>query len=107
MDLDAYLSQTIEIITKIRQNIDEFTLNSDLKQYILNESEEVSKTKQLDINSAVSEVLNSLGTPEEFANKILSEINEEKKYLLLKVIIASVLAFFPIIILVLVIFRLL
>ena len=107
MDLDTYLSQTIEIITKIKQNIDEFTLNSDLKQYILNESEEVSKTKQLDINSAVSEVLNSLGTPEEFASKILAEINNEKKYLLLKVIIASILAFFPIIILVLVIFRLL
>lgn len=106
MDLDIYIEQTITIIISHRNDVDQFTLNSDLKQYILNESEKLSQTQQIDLNTAVENFMDSLGTPEEFAYKILSDIKHENLYLLGKVLIASFLAFFPIILILIVILRL-
>ena len=97
VDLDTYLSETISIISQIKQDIDLFMLNSDLKQYILDESESLSKNENISINEAVDRVMNILGSPQVFAQKVLSEVKHEKKYLLGKIFIASLLALFPVI----------
>ena len=103
MDLDSYLTQTISFITEQKEDIDVFTLTSDLKQYILDESEQLSERQNININNAVKEVLINLGSPEAFAKKILKEIQQEKRYLLGKIALASLLAFFPVIVLIIVI----
>lgn len=103
MDLDTYISETISIILKEKTDVDSFTLTTDLKQYILDESTNLSNIEGISINNAVENVMESIGTPEQFAEKILSEIREHKWYLISKITIASLLAFFPIIVLILVI----
>ena len=101
MNLDEYISETISILSTHKTDIDEFSLTSDLKEYILNESENLSKVQNLDINNAVDSVVASLGTPEQFADQILRELSQHTKYLILKIIIASLIAFGPFIILIL------
>ena len=105
MDLDTYLSETISIISQFKSNIDLFNLNSDLKQYILDEANNLTQTEDLPINEAVDRVMSHLGPPEQFANTILTEVEQEKKYLIVKVLIASAIAFFPLIVLIIAIIQ--
>ena len=97
MELDAYLSETISIISQVKPDIDLFQLNSDLKQYVLDESENLSQNENISINEAVDKVMTMLGSPDQFAHKVLSEVQQEKKYLYGKVLLASLIAFLPII----------
>ncbi len=97
MNLDDYLAETINIISQVKPDIDLFQLNSDLKQYVLDESENLSQNENISINEAVDKVMNMLGSPDQFAHKVLSEVKQEKRYLLGKVLVASLLAFLPII----------
>ncbi len=105
MELDSYLSQTILIISEKKKNIDLFMLNSDLKQYILDESEIISQNKNVSINEAVEEVIKSIGTPEQFAERILSEVKKEKLYLLSKILVAVAIIGFPILIFIFAVIR--
>ena len=100
LELDVYLAETIKEIEKnYKKQIDLFNLNSDLKQYILDESETLCQNENITINEAVEKVLQSIGTPKQFADKILKEIKHEKLYLLGKILVAVVIAGFPIVIL--------
>ena len=105
LDIDTYLSETISIISITKKDIDLFMLNSDLKQYILDESQNLSKNQGISINEAVDKTLSSLGTPDQFAKKVLAEVQQEKRYILGKILIASLLAFFPFIIIIVIIFH--
>ena len=105
MELDTYLTETISIIEKEKKDIDLFMLNSDLKQYILDESEIVAQNENVSINEAVNKVLQSIGTPDQFAKKILSEVRREKLFLLSKILLAVAIIGFPILIFIIVVLR--
>ena len=99
VDLDTFLSETISIISQVKKDIDLFMLNTDLKQYVLDEANNLSETDNIPINEAVETIITQLGPPERFANTILAEVSQEKNYLIGKVLIASLIAFFPVIVL--------
>jgi hypothetical protein len=105
VDLDAYISKAVIYINAQKSDIDEFTLTQDLKQFILDEAEKISKSENISITAAVHQFLNRRGTPEEFGSQILSEIHQESKYLIAKILVAVTIALSPILFLVLSIIR--
>lgn len=94
VDVDEYLSQVIALLKK-KMTLDSSSVLLDLKEFIYGQANILVENDQKKMNEAIYVVITKLGSPEVFAEKFIRELRNEKLFLIGKISLAVVLALFP------------
>ena len=96
IDVSKYILDITNALDKKNDfSYDKQAVTQDLKEYIYEQASKIADQEQITMNVAVIATIEKEGTPEEFANRFVQDIRNEKRYLILKIIIAFFIALFP------------
>ena len=102
IDVDQYIAEISSFLDQKfgTKKYDKLAVAQDLKEYIYDQAGQLAEKDQLQMDKAVNIIIDEMGPPEVFADKFIKEIANERRYLIFKIFIATVIAFLPFIIII-------
>jgi len=99
--IDQYLTLVGNMLDNKFPDYDKFAVISDLKQYIFEEAEKLSTQESIPMQDSVEKIIIELGSPEEFTEHFILELQQQRKELKRKALFAIFIAIFPFLLIVL------